>query len=47
MVDRSSFCLSCRILSQGAKSIVMQTFIVFGPKFDEGGGGGQKSLHDY
>ena len=28
---------------QGAKSIVMQTSIVFGPKFQKGGG--QKCLH--
>ena len=41
MVDRSSFWLSCRNLFQGAKSIVMQTSIVFGPKFEEEG----ESLH--
>ena len=46
MVDRFSFWLSCRNLFQGAKSIFVQTSIVFGPKFQKGGGGGaQKSLH--
>ena len=30
---------------QGAKSIATQTSIVFRPKFQEEGGGGQKCLH--
>ena len=46
VVDRFSFWFSSRDSFQGAKSIVMQTSIVFGPIFFLGGGGGreQKSL---
>ena len=39
MLDRFSFWFSSRNSFQGAESIVMQTFIVFGPNFIGGGGG--------
>ena len=42
VVDRFRFWFSSRNSYQGVKSIVMQTFIVFGPNF--GGGREQKSL---
>ena len=45
VVDRFRLWFSSRDPFQGAKSIVMQTSIVFRPNFREvGGGGGQKSL---
>ena len=45
VVDRFSFWFSSRNSFLGAKSIVMQTSIVFGPNSFLGGGGGeQKSL---
>ena len=43
VVDRFRFWFSSRNSFQGAKSIVMQTSIVFGPNF-RGGGGKRKSL---
>ena len=48
VVDRFSFWFSSRDSFQEAKSIVMQTSIVFGPNFrgGGGGGGGQKSLRE-
>ena len=39
VVDRFSFCFSSRNSFQGAKSIVMQTSIVFGPNLRGGGEG--------
>ena len=45
VADRFSFWFSSRNSFQGAKSIVMQTSIVFRPNF--GGGGKQKSLRGH
>ena len=43
VVDRFSFWFSSRNSFQGAKSIVMQTSIVFGPNFGGGGEGAEVS----